>query len=150
MLAAYVVSIGTSVCNRLIEMMCYACGGLCGTFAVAEIRESFTGDNFIKDKIGEKWYTGLMIATVAATILMCIIGPKFQCFKEGTLVKTKDGLKAIEEIKEGDLVLSYDEKTGKSAYKILNKTINMLQKMKKILRRTLFIIYNEISLIGVE
>jgi len=43
----------------------------------------------------------LLITVVAASILMGIIGPKFQCFKEGTLVKTKDGLNAIEEIKEG-------------------------------------------------
>ena len=41
----------------------------------------------------------------------------FQCFKEGTLVATEDGLKPIEEIEVGDKVLAYDETTGEQAYK---------------------------------
>lgn len=40
-----------------------------------------------------------------------------QCFKEGTLVETEDGLKPIEEIEVGDKVLAYDEATGEQAYK---------------------------------
>ena len=35
--------------------------------------------------------------------------PLFPCFAAGTLVHTKDGLKPIEEIKVGDLVLSYPD-----------------------------------------
>ena len=35
----------------------------------------------------------------------------------GTLVLTAAGLKKIEEIREGDLVLAYDEETGEQAYK---------------------------------
>ena len=34
-----------------------------------------------------------------------------------TLVETEDGLKPIEEIEVGDLVLAYDEETGEQAYK---------------------------------
>ena len=45
-----------------------------------------------------------------------IIGLK-QCFKEGTLIATEEGLKPIEEIREGDRVLAYDEVTGEQAYK---------------------------------
>ena len=41
----------------------------------------------------------------------------FQCFKEGTLVATEDGLKPIENIEVGDKVLAYDEATGEKAYK---------------------------------
>ncbi len=41
----------------------------------------------------------------------------FQCFKEGTLVVTDEGLKPIEEVKVGDKVLAYDETTGEQAYK---------------------------------
>ena len=40
-----------------------------------------------------------------------------QCFKEGTLVETEEGLKPIEEIEVGDKVLAYDEVTGEQAYK---------------------------------
>lgn len=40
-----------------------------------------------------------------------------QCFKEGTLVETEEGLKPIEEIAVGDKVLAYDETTGEQAYK---------------------------------
>ena len=40
-----------------------------------------------------------------------------QCFKEGTLVETEEGLKPIEEITVGDKVLAYDEATGEQAYK---------------------------------
>ena len=40
-----------------------------------------------------------------------------QCFKEGTLVETEEGLKPIEEIAVGDKVLAFDETTGEQAYK---------------------------------
>ncbi len=39
------------------------------------------------------------------------------CFAAGTLVQTDHGLRAIETIKPGDMVLSRDEKTGRTAYK---------------------------------
>ncbi|RHX83649.1 polymorphic toxin-type HINT domain-containing protein, partial [Leptospira stimsonii] len=49
-----------------------------------------------------------------------VIGKKFvnrTCFVAGTPVHTKDGLKKIEEIQVGDMVLSWDEKAGKNSYK---------------------------------
>jgi hypothetical protein len=43
------------------------------------------------------------------------------CFTKGTLVHTINGLKAIEEVKIGDVVLSWDEKTKTNSYKkVLN------------------------------
>ncbi|MEM7185000.1 MAG: polymorphic toxin-type HINT domain-containing protein [Spirochaetota bacterium] len=39
------------------------------------------------------------------------------CFVAGTLVHTKNGLKKIEEIQVGDIVLTKDENTGKSLYR---------------------------------
>ena len=44
------------------------------------------------------------------------------CFVEGTPVETEDGQKPIEEIKEGDMVLSEDPTTGEVAYKTILKT----------------------------
>ena len=39
------------------------------------------------------------------------------CFTAGTLIHTKDGLKAIEEIKVGDTVLSKSDKIGEVSYR---------------------------------
>ena len=39
------------------------------------------------------------------------------CFAAGTLVRTDHGLRAIETVKLGDMVLSRDEKTGRTAFK---------------------------------
>lgn len=39
------------------------------------------------------------------------------CFAAGTLVQTEHGLRAIDTIRPGDMVLSRDEKTGRTAYK---------------------------------
>ena len=52
------------------------------------------------------------MSVAASNITKC-----FQCFKEGTLVETEEGLKPIEEIEVGDKVLAYDEATGEQAYK---------------------------------
>ena len=41
----------------------------------------------------------------------------FSLLHASTLVETAEGLKPIEEIREGDLVLAYDEQTGEQAYK---------------------------------
>ena len=46
-----------------------------------------------------------------------VVKPGSFCFKEGTLVETKDGLKPIEEIKVGEEVLAFNEETGEQAYK---------------------------------
>lgn len=45
------------------------------------------------------------------------ICPNNKCFIAGTLVLTYEGYKAIEDIKIGDKVASYDEATGKKGYK---------------------------------
>jgi RHS repeat-associated protein len=42
-----------------------------------------------------------------------LAGKACSCFVEGTLVKTPDGLRPIEEIEMGDLVLAWDEDTGR-------------------------------------
>ncbi|WP_207761506.1 polymorphic toxin-type HINT domain-containing protein [Leptospira perolatii] len=44
------------------------------------------------------------------------------CFVAGTKIHTKDGLKNIEEIQVGDIVLSKNDKTGEVAYKRVSQT----------------------------
>ena len=39
------------------------------------------------------------------------------CFAAGTLVQTDQGLRAIETIRAGEMVLSRDDKTGQTAYR---------------------------------
>ena len=46
------------------------------------------------------------------------------CFVAGTLVATKDGLVPIESLKEGDLILSKDEITGKIEFKPVMSTFS--------------------------
>jgi hypothetical protein len=45
------------------------------------------------------------------------------CFVAGTLVETSEGLRPIEEIEVGDLVLSRDEATGETAYKSVTNLV---------------------------
>ena len=53
---------------------------------------------------------------------MCSGGGKKSCFAAGTLVHTREGLKAIEDIIPGDEVKSMDPQTGEIAYKTVTNT----------------------------
>ena len=55
--------------------------------------------------------------TLAKIAIGTAIGVAVKCFIAGTLVLTAAGLKKIEDIEVGDLVLAYDEETGETAYK---------------------------------
>ena len=70
----------------------------------------YAEENFVEELIISFAFTS--VATAASSLIKC-----FQCFKEGTLVETEDGLKPIEEIEVGDMVLAYDEETGENAWK---------------------------------
>lgn len=58
---------------------------------------------------------GFMFGAIGGAVSGAL-NPQF-CFVAGTLVMTKQGLKAIEEIKKGDLVLSYNDNLGIYEYK---------------------------------
>ena len=70
----------------------------------------YASENFVDALVTSFAFAAVSVA--ASNITKC-----FQCFKEGTLVDTEDGLKPIEEIAVGDKVLAYDEATGEQAYK---------------------------------
>jgi RHS repeat-associated protein len=55
------------------------------------------------------------------------------CFVAGTPVMTENGLKPIEEIKEGDKVLSYNEKTKQTEYKTVAQTMVRVAEAGRIL-----------------
>ena len=50
------------------------------------------------------------------------------CFIAGTLVHTKDGTRAIEDIELGDYVLAYEEETGETGYK---RVVNLFRNTTK-------------------
>ena len=63
------------------------------------------------DKVAKGIEIAAIVGTIACTILS-FVRPYIrtaQCFAAGTLVKTKDGDKKIEDIEVGDEVWSYDE-----------------------------------------
>lgn len=83
-----------------------------------DVYGSFTEST--SDKIAVKWYgkTGLKLSKER------LISYGAACFLEGTKVLTSNGLKAIEEISEGDYVLSRNEETGEIEEQIVYHTYN--------------------------
>lgn len=83
-----------------------------------DVYGSFTEST--SDKIAVKWYgkTGLKLSKES------LISYGTACFLEGTKVLTSNGLKAIEEISEGDYVLSRNEETGEIEEQIVYHTYN--------------------------
>ena len=61
-----------------------------------------------------------MVTSAAGTFVDSITAPK--CFVAGTMIITISGLKAIEQIQGGDLVLAANEETGEVAYKEVVRT----------------------------
>nr|WP_232369534.1 polymorphic toxin-type HINT domain-containing protein [Leptospira abararensis] len=68
------------------------------------------------------------------------------CFTAGTKVHTNDGLKNIEDIQVGDMVLSWNEKTGEREYKVVTELflheINQLYEVKTTKGTTLETTWN--------
>ena len=76
-----------------------------------------------------------------------LVHNKGGCFSAGTLIYTQDGYKNIENIKVGDIVLSYNEITGKNEYSpVLQKMIHFV----KDNIYTLFIENEQIVVTGVH
>ena len=105
--------------------ICIAVGAATAAIGVNEMVAGATGTNYLREWTGmsqsqyELLYTALNTAATVCTIAgQAIRGLKgCRCFIAGTLVLTAAGYKKIEEIKEGDLVLAYDEDTGEQDYK---------------------------------
>ena len=104
-----------------IAILGFVSGLCCLAFASAEMQEGLGYGNWIKDIPGmnDSLYNGLKIASSLIATAINMFGPK--CFKEGTIVKTEDGDKKIEDIKVGDKVLSKNPETGEIAYKKVTK-----------------------------
>ena len=90
---------------------------------VSGIKSMLAGNSFwegLGNYLGSVNYADVLLTSFAFAAVTAAISSAIafsQCFKEGTLVATEDGLKPIEEIEVGDKVLAYDEETGEQAYK---------------------------------
>lgn len=83
-----------------------------------DVYGSFTEST--SDKIAVKWYgkTGLKLSKES------LISYGAACFLEGTKILTSNGLKPIETINKGDLILSKNEETGEIEEQIVYHTYN--------------------------
>ena len=90
---------------------------------VSGIKSMLAGNNFwdgLGEYLGSVNYADVLLMSFAFAAVSAAVSSAIafrQCFKEGTLVATEDGLKPIENIEVGDKVLAYDEETGEQAYK---------------------------------
>ena len=90
---------------------------------VSGIKSILAGNSFwegLGEYLGSVNYADVLLTSFAFAAVTAAVSSAIafrQCFKEGTLVATEDGLKPIEEVKVGDKVLAYDEETGEQAYK---------------------------------
>ena len=90
---------------------------------VSGIKSMLAGNSFwegLGNYLGSVNYADVLLTSFAFAAVTAAISSAIafsQCFKEGTLIATEDGLKPIEEIEVGDKVLAYDEVTGEQAYK---------------------------------
>ncbi len=93
---------------------------------IAGLQSAITGHGFWNG-LGESVQTNALDALITSfafasvTVALSNAITHFQCFKEGTLVETENGLKPIEEIEVGDKVLAYDEDTGEQGYKTVKQ-----------------------------
>ncbi len=135
---ALIIVAAIASCNPMtlvIGIMLIVTDVMLFTMQLADMIENRTGNNFLRNGIGwsqskyNKVRVGLTVANIILTIAFAVSLRFSQCFKEGTNVLTEDGNKAIEDIKEGDMVLSYDENTGKQGYK---KVIRLFRNSTKL------------------
>ncbi len=102
--------------------------GLAAMGIAVGIYAALTGHSFweaFSDTVSEN-YVEVLVTSFAMAALTVAVGTVikcFQCFAEGTLVQTEEGMKAIEDIREGDMVLAYSEETGEQAYKPVTRLL---------------------------
>ncbi len=120
--AAAVTVVSGGACAPLLVAACvtFVAGGMTVLNGVAEITESVTGYNYMRDGVlgGDEEAYELQkeifktTAEVGTAVLSLGSNNPNLCFVAGTLVCVEAGYKAIEEITTNDYVWAWDEKTG--------------------------------------
>ena len=128
--AAAVVSGGACVPLLIAAGATFAAGGITLANGVAEVVESTTGYNYMRDgmyKGDEGFYESQkaifeITAEVGTMAISAASGSASVCFVAGTIILTANGLNAIETVCAGDLVWAWDEETGDVALKEVVET----------------------------
>ena len=111
------IALGTVISAALSLIIGGVIAGICATRIGNGFWNAFA--DHVQDNALDALITSFAFSAVSVAIGNIV---QFsQCFKEGTLVETEDGLKPIEDIKVGDKVLAYDEKTGAMTKRPVNK-----------------------------
>ena len=123
------VAVAPVSCYLVVELV-YLGLAVAGTTAASigasEVYESFTGDNPLKDAVGEQFYdttknVSLIVMSMGASIIE--IGTAISvCFVAGTLVKAVEGDVPIENIQVGDYVYAHNPETGETELKPVVQT----------------------------
>ena len=114
-----------------LSVITLAAGATSAVIGVAEIVESFSGNNFVRDEILQgdtqtyeiiKEVSSTTAEIGSITLGVAIFAAGGVCFVAGTDVLTSDGKKDIETIKAGDLVWAENPETGEKALKKVVQT----------------------------
>ena len=127
--AAFAAPVSCLLVVELAYFTLAVAGATSATIGSAEMYESFTGDNPVKDSVGESAYDvlkygSLFVMSMGASIIE--VGTSISvCFVAGTLVKAAEGDIPIENIQVGDYVYAHNPETGETELKpVVNTFIN--------------------------
>lgn len=128
--AATVVSGGACLPLLVLAGATFAAGGMTIANGAAEVIESTSGYNYMRDGVFQgdaKYYEEQKVffevtAEVGTMVLGMASNSLSACFVAGTMVLTADGSQAIETIEAGDYVWAWDEETKTVALKQVVET----------------------------
>ena len=128
--AAAVVSGGACVPLLVAAGATFAAGGMTIANGAAEVIESTTNYNFMRDGVYKgdaRYYEQQKVffetaAEVGTTAISLASGSTSLCFVAGTMILVAEGVQAIETIESGDKVWAWDEETGEVALKEVVET----------------------------
>lgn len=130
LVAATVVTGGACAPLLAVAAVTFVAGGVTVMNGAAEVIESTTGYNYMRDGLyqgNEQFYEGQKraystVAEIGTIALGMGANNPNLCFIGGTMVLTAEGARAIETVKAGDYVWAWDEETGEVALKEVVET----------------------------
>ena len=125
-LAVSIMSLGTATCflGVAAAVVTAVASTSIAVIGTSEVVEAFTGENYIRNAIGDDAYevvkdVSISVATLGATMIDSGV---FTCFVAGTQIATEEGSIAIEDIRVGMKVYAHDPETGENALKEVANT----------------------------